>query len=429
MSARIRVCRDRLDTTEVRWLLGCTDVTAGRVVLRPSSQAAVGATVVSDLLDALGITGTQRRTDRAHQSVLDHVLPWLLAYRIRDLVVHGYTSMTLDALRLLLDLTDATGVRLWLTGRTTDERLQIATARGATTATWTEVHAALTATAAQPTDNPDAEGPDVAWVCPPVPADDFLTFRAAARATLPAEQLTAVDAVYLATLTEARSRLAGPLAGDGTLADDQLPGGRPLLARDRLEATVAQYLHTLVMRSATAAELTVRLRAAQTAAFHLGWQLQVRLERLVNTASAPSAAAARSRSTWQVLRLYRDPVIGATLVLTALGCDVATMLALPAAAVAADGSTVTVHGAPLPTPPGAAVLLRAQRFAGQLTGRSPAEPFLHAAGEPVTDAKIASIVHAAVKDAGVPLASRVVDHTWNGRQWLTRWGVTLQEVS
>jgi hypothetical protein len=57
--------------------------------------------------------------------------------------VHGYTSTTLDALRLLLDLKDAPGIRLWLTCRTTDGRQQIVTGRGATTVTQADVHAAL----------------------------------------------------------------------------------------------------------------------------------------------------------------------------------------------------------------------------------------------------------------------------------------------
>lgn len=71
------------------------------------------------------------------------------------------------------------------------------------------------------------------------------------------------------------------------------------------------------------------------------------------------------------------------LVLVGLGLDVATMLELPANAIAADGRTGTVHGDELPTPPGAAVLLRAQHVAGHLHGRSGEALFLHSAGEPL----------------------------------------------
>jgi hypothetical protein len=58
----------------------------------------------------------------------------------------------------------------------------------------------------------------------------------------------------------------------------------------------------------------VRIRAAQTAVFHLGWLLQVNLERLAATASTPSAVVVRSPHTWQVLRLYREPHVSTALV-------------------------------------------------------------------------------------------------------------------
>lgn len=136
------------------------------------------------------------------------------------------------------------------------------------------------------------------------------------------------DHLYLATLAEAHARLQRPLTGHGTLADVQ-PAGRTVLDRARLEAEVAGSLHTLVGRSATAPKLTVRVRAAKTAAFRLGWLLQVDPERLVTTVSTASAAAARSEHTWQTLPLYREPYVGAVLVLAALGLDIETMLTLP----------------------------------------------------------------------------------------------------
>jgi hypothetical protein len=262
-----------------------------------------------------------------------------------------------------------------------------------------------------------------------LPADDFPTFRAAMRATLTAAQFAAADRLYLTTVTEALDRLAAPLSGQGTQSSDQPGRGRPVLDRTRLEDAVAAYLHTLIGRSGSRAELTVRIRAAQTAAFHLGWLLQVKLDRLVATTATPSAAAVADPDTWDTLRLYREPHSGAVLVLAALGCDAETIRTLPAAAVSADGATVTVHGVPLPTPPGAAVLLRAQLTAGQLEGRGADAPFVHAHGEEFPGGKVLATVRRAYLDTGIPLLSRIVGHTWSDAEWLSRWGVCLQDLA
>ncbi len=39
------------------------------------------------------------------------------------------------------------------------------------------------------------------------------------------------------------------------------------------------------------------------------------------------------------------------------------------------------------------------------------------------------IVRAAYLDTGIPLLSRTVDHTWSDAEWLSRWGVCLQDLA
>ena len=127
--------------------------------------------------------------------------------------------------------------------------------------------------------------------------------------------------------------------------------------------------------------------------------------------------------------MFRYPHQGAVCVLTGLDLDGETILTLPASAVALDGSTVTVQGRTLTVPDGAEPLLRAQLFSGQLAGRTDSDPFLHVDGEPLTYDRARATVRAALLDAGVLLLSRQIDSSWNGAEWLLRWGIAIRAVS
>lgn len=428
MTGRIQLCTDVADTAAVRWLLSLTDVSAGRLVFHPSGHLhSHGATsLAGELLDALGVTGNQRAVGRASQYNLNAALPWLLAYEIRTVIVHGWSRVPLDALELLLELADATGVRLLLTGPCTTERRQVVIGRRATVSTWANLRAELEGELARAL---PASSDTKLDVFPPMPTDDFPTFRAAMRDTLGGSDFARADALFLATLRESAVWLRAPLSGAGTLAERQPPHGRPLLDRDVLEQTVATYVHMLVSRSRDHAEVTIRVRAAQTAAFHLGWLIQVNLDRLLATTATPSAAAVRSPHTWETLRMYRDPHIGAVMVLAALEFDAETILELPCAAIAPDGTTVAHGGIELPVPEGAQVLLRAQRLCGLLAGRDASAPFVHHYGEPLTRAKVTAAVRGVYSDTGVSLMSRRLDSSWSAHEWFTRWGLCLQVAS
>ena len=405
--SRLRVCQEPMDTSRVRWLLQCNDPAFGRVVLRGrlGHRRAATASVLADLLDALGATGPQRALGRTHPNLMAHVLPRMLAHDLEDLIVHDYRLLPVHALEHLIDLSDAVGARLWLTGpaagTTTAGLLHD---RAASAATWAELQAALIA--------PTAGADTAAWSPEPwpvMPADDFPTFRAAMKRVLRPEEFDNADALYLDTLTESQRALAGPFSGQGTLHPRQPTGDRPVLHRGDLEAAVAAHLHTLVACSGSLAEITVRVRAAQVAAFTLGWLLQVKLERLLATASSPSEQVAADPRTWATFGLYREPHIGAVLVLAALGMDATTIRTLPAHAVSADGCSVTLHGATLPVPPGGALLMRAQQAAGQLAGRAATEPFVHAHDEELTNREVFKVIRTAYLDTGLPLLSRRLD--------------------
>lgn len=430
---RPRVCGGPLTTAQARALHASHDPDRGLLVLS-APTAPQPSTLSSAVLNALGATGSLRLVGRVADTTLEVVLPWLLAYRVRHLLLTRADRMPSASLQHALELAAAAGITVWTTGAPLhDLHRQVLAGRRAQTLTAEEFLTAWnTATAqAQPVE-PDETGltaRPAAW--PPMPADDFPTFRAAMRRCLPADVFAAADALFLATMTDARARLAPLLCGDNDAvrAVEQDRPGVVCLDRTALEKQVSRYLHTLIGASTSTPEVTVRLRAAQVAAFRLGWLLSVNLDRVVATADEPSVAARRDPRTWQALRLFRYPYQGAICVLAGLDLDNNTIRALPAGAVAGDGSTVTVHGHRFPVPPPARVMLRAQRLSGQLAGRTDAQPFIHVAGAPATRERVRTTVRAALLDAGVPLLSRKVDETWAGNDWLNRWGIALQEVS
>src|SRR4051812_28825781 len=108
---RIAVCAGPLDTAESRWLLSRTDIAAGRVavnVKRHDTPNGAPVRLLGEVLDVLGVTGQQRLRERP-DIVVDHILPWLRAYDVRELIVHGYARLPTVALDLLLDVAAAAG--------------------------------------------------------------------------------------------------------------------------------------------------------------------------------------------------------------------------------------------------------------------------------------------------------------------------------
>lgn len=429
----LAVCTDPLTPAEARWLLTRNAVDAGVLVAHSAGHHPLARTaVLEDLMRALGMTGAASREGRTHENV--HRLHcWLVAYGIRHVVVHGAHRFAPTVVGDLIDSVTAAGARLTLTWvRPHAPVLHTVRTRGGGEVTWPQLQTLLGT--AEPSGTPAdtaavSSSADVStrpW--PAMPTDDFPTFRAAMHRVLPDWCVPAADALFLSTVREACTALAGPLSGRGTTAARQTEH-RLSLDRDLLEAAVARYLHTLVHRSSSVPEVVVRLRAAQVAAFHLGWLLQVNHDRVVATVTSPSAATRADPVTWQTFRIFPEPHLGAALAMTALELDLTTMLDLPMAAVAADGSWVGAAGARLPVPGPARVLLRAQMLSGQLLGRDEAAPFLHWAGTELAPRKLRDAIRRACRQTGVPLMSRAVDDSWSGFEWFTRWGLSIQEIS
>lgn len=432
--ARVRVCAGGLSTAQARTLRGSTDTETGALVVSAPTRSG-NAALATGVLDALGATGSLRLVGRVPDAAIDVVLPWLVAYRVRHVLVTRIDRMPTTSLTLLLDLVGAAGAVLWVTGvpLSTPHR-QVLAGRGSRELepdtfcdAWTQAAAPPPGVAeVGPTSAEDAEA---FW--PPMPPDDFPTFRAALHRTVPAPAREQADTLFLATLVEARERLRSLLTGEapGVRAASNERSGVVQLDRAALEEHVSHYLHHLLAVSPSTAGLTVRVRAAQVAAFRLGWLLSVNLPRLVATADEPSVATRRNPHTWLALRLFRYPYQGATCVLAGLDLDSDTIQTLPTSAVAADGSTVTIDGDIFAVPAPARVMLHAQHLTNQLAGRSADEPFVYVPGGTVTHERVRNTVRAALLDVGVPLLSRKVDSTWAANDWLNRWGVALQEVS
>lgn len=432
-SSRIRVCAGGLGTPRARALRGSTRLNQGVLVV-PSPTRPQASALATAILDALGATGSLRLVGRMPDEALEAVLPWLVAYRVKHLLLVRADRMPAAIVSLALDLAAAAGADLWVTGvPMPSANRELFSARGAQSLkpgefcrAWAAIVSAADA-APTPATADTRAGED--W--PAMPTDDFPTFRAAFHRCVASPAREQADALFLATIADARRNLGPVLRGEvsAVVAADQEVRGAVQLSRPALEEHVSHYCHALISSSATTAELTVRIRATQVAVYRLGWLMSVNLGRLCATADEPSVAVRRDPRTWHALRTFRYPYQGAICVLTALDLDSDTIRGLPASAVGADGSTVTVHGNTMAVPVEAHVLLRAQLYAVQLAGNPVTEPFIALAGSPVSHDRVRNTVRAALLDLGVPLLSRKVDQTWTGDDWLTRWGLALQTVS
>jgi len=431
VTARIVRCSAPMTTVQAR-MLRASSAPGAAIVVSPGLALHTASGAAAAVLDALGITGAQRKESRVHESALDQVLPWLLAYRVRELAVHRADLLVPPALELLVEITAAAGVRLWLTGTQMGGPAEavLATQRITRLDAQPFLDRWLAAAAAVADNRLPERHTPAGW--PPMPADDFPTFRAAARRVLDADTFAAVDRLYLETLWDARGRLAPLLAGESpdVPAGQPLPSGRALLDRSALEEAVTRLLHAAVHQSTNVSEAIVRIRATQSAAFGLGWLLGVSPPRLIATMSEPARAAREAGSTWAALRTIRWPDLAAVCVLAALDLDMETMLTLRRCDVADDGSCVTVAGVTLPVPTAAHVLLQAQHIAGDLAGFGPDAVFLHLEGQPLKPARLLLAVRqAAYLDNGVLLLSRKLDRSWSSHMWIHRWGVTLQDIA
>ena len=186
-----------------------------------------------------------------------------------------------------------------------------------------------------------------------LPRDNFLTFRAACRRRLTAQQFSAVDAVYRDAHGETQAFL-------------QTERFRPNHHR------VLSQLRTLAGPSLSATETIVRLRAAQAAYFVDGALIEVADVRI---GLVDVAAIGLSRQVASRLRRLVTPAWCCALALAAVGgLYPANLAALNVAAVRAEGTQVELRDGHLEVADYASALVRIQLLARRDAGAKDGDP-------------------------------------------------------
>lgn len=349
--------------------------------------------LAGDLLAALGKRRDLAGKGRNEQDDVRHTVAWATAHGITDLVVTEAQRVHPLILRGLITLAGDVGARLWLVHRPPreDAFVRALTRRGATEAQLTDVPVPAAA----------PQAPIVAPVeLPAVPAEEFTTFRHFCQQTLPAEDAARVDAHFTATAgrCDAVLREAGAT-----------------------RATVADLLHRLLNPAPRDAQLTVELRALQTAAWHHDFYVKIDLPRLLHSEERPRIPTAEADSA---VAAYRQPHRAITVALTRAGADLTDITAVRLRDAADDGSAVHVVGERIAVGPHTARAVLAQRQLRVAAGAGPADPLL-----PHSPKALAKALTEAVTDLGIHVhgrrAERTRDHTEGALRAL---GVTVETL-
>ena len=349
--------------------------------------------LAGDLLAALGKRRDLAGKGRNEQDDIRHAVAWATAHAITDLAVTEAQRLHPQILRGLITLAGDVGARLWLLHRPPreDAFARALTRRGATDAEWTDVPM-------------PAAAPHRAVVeqgeLPAVPADEFTTFRHSCRQTLPAEYAARVDAHFTST--------AGRC--DAVLRD---AGAN--------RATVSGLLHRILNPAPADAQLTVELRALQTAAWHHDLYVKIDLPRLLHSEERPRIPTAEADAA---LAAYRQPHRAITVALTRAGRDLTDITAVRFGDAADDGSVVNLAGDRVVLGPHTARAVQAQRQLRLAAGAGPDDPLL-----PYSPKALSKALTEAATDLGIHVhgrrAERTRDHTEGALRAL---GVTVEAL-
>ena len=349
--------------------------------------------LAGDLLAALGKRRDLAGKGRNEQDDIRHAVAWATAHAITDLVVTEAQRLHPQILRGLITLAGDVGARLWLLHRPPreDAFARALTRRGATDAEWTDVPM-------------PAAAPHRAVVeqgeLPAVPADEFTTFRHSCRQTLPAEYAARVDAHFTST--------AGRC--DAALRDAGVN-----------RATVSGLLHRILNPAPADAQLTVELRALQTAAWHHDLYVKIDLPRLLHSEERPRTPTAEADAA---LAAYRQPHRAITVALTRAGRDLTDITAVRFGDAADDGSVVNLAGDRVVLGPHTARAVQAQRQLRLAAGAGPDDPLL-----PYSPKALSKALTEAATDLGIHVhgrrAERTRDHTEGALRAL---GVTVENL-
>lgn len=348
---------------------------------------------VPDVLMALGksFECLERECQTSHAWRLAPL--WLRAEEVRHLVVPHADRAAVILWSDLDELAKAAGVTLWLiVGRSF--RLLDAQALGLP-CSFSDVAAMLKALPSA-TDTATPPGPVA-----PLPADDFLTFRASCERLLTPERFQAVDTCY-------RSAFQRTASIDWT-------GEHPGQVN---ENTIADFLQRLTATAATSSETLVQLRAAQAALFRAG--VLVRLVAPSGRRPAVSAIGLTVETASRLRRLVSPDLTAAA----ALGIACLRLARSRLSVGDLDPATLDSHPSLGALPAYGRSLVEAYRLARVAAGATAADPFfVTGAGTPAKEVHIERKVDRAnrLTALGVPASDY---SSWGSRRdW--HWGVEL----
>ena len=349
--------------------------------------------LAGDVLAALGKRRDLAGKGRNEQDDVRHAVAWATAHGITDLVVTEAQRLHPQILRGLITLASDVGARLWLVHRPPreDTFVRALTRRGATEADLTDVPVPAAAPQA-----PIAEQAEL----PAVPAEEFTTFRVSCQQTLPAEDATRVDAHFTATAARC----------DAALRD-----------AGATRATVADLLHRLLNPAPGDAQLTVAMRALQTAAWHHDLYVKIDLPRLMHSEERPRIPTAEADAA---LAAYRQPHRAITVALTRAGADLTDITAVHLRDAADDGSALHVSGERIAVGPHTTRAVLAQRELRAAAGAGPDDPLL-----PYSPKALAKALTEAAADLGIHVHGRRAERTRDHAEGALRaLGVTVEAL-
>ncbi len=246
-----------------------------------------------------------------------------------------------------------------------------------------------------------------------VPDDDFTTFRAACRDVLTGEEFAVVDAAFLGNVVVLRNAVAGmvPVATSAKR--------RPRRCSPTTGRPPSRWRTTYLVRAASAAFCLA------------GHYLQVDLDQLIGAAARMQRRALRSAATWARLHAYPEPHRGAICALAAAGLAVEEMRHLAVGSY--DASMAR-------WPPAMGAKSRWNRpLASSWWHNSTCAPARGQRlltrcsqtrdGAPMSASAMVTVIHNARRELGVAVAPARQDRKpIFGDRWMTRWGVSVQEL-
>lgn len=396
------------DTNGARTIGRANNPDAGIIATRAAPDLRRRFELGWDLLECFGVRNDLTGAGRDDDASWDALISWLLAYRIRHVVLLDAQWLPRPLLDEVAALAALCGLELWLVAHH-----PVSTEHLDAIARWphdTPPPAQLVGVVRAGLDTGRDPTPPLGF--PAVPRDNFFTFRAEARRRLDPAAYAVVDERYRQAFTAAAKHVAAITVD---------------------EASVLEYLRGELNRCASTDEMFTVVRATQAAAFHAGWLVNADVVRLVVTAETASRAAIHDPDTWRRLRGYRDPYRGAACGFAAADIAITEMQAVTLADVAHDGATATVardgSTVTVELPAGSRVFVRAQRVHRVNQDAEDTDLLFADQDEPMRDRFLVNALRAPILEIGVPLLSQATNWTRvDSKRWATRWGLSVQEL-